>query len=653
MKNNSLYFASTAVLASLLCVSAAQAQSVDYGAAEQMFGEPVTTSATGSPQRASEVPADMEIMTADDIRRSGAHNLPEIMQFVTGMDVRNYSREDNEVNVRGEIQTTTPRLLVLVNGRQVYLDYFGYVPWSSIPVQMSEIRQIEIVKGPGTALFGFNAYSGVINIITYSPLKDDVTALQGQVGTQAYRRGSGVITHHFLNDTLGIKLAGGITQEHDLGKKPDDRMRSLSADVRWQALSNVEVSLEGTRADTKDFELSSLYNFGNIQYGTSSVRVGVAADTSLGLITAEGYNNHAVVKKHLGTIDLNYSNDLVSSKINDLFKIGTDHTIRLSLEYRDASNNVTSPATPGARIGYKVWSGSAMWNWQITPKLAMMNSARLDHLGLYWDGPYPTVPAGAPTKDDYNNHTITTVSYNSGLVYKVTDVDTVRILAGRGVQVPSLLAFSYLANGGTQVVGAGPYAIHLNPSYQDSFEIGYDRRISEINSTLRLTAFHLVSTNLLQYAKLNSGSSIENGVEIELKGKSASGFRWNASYAFKSVSDHVYLPIAVATNLINFKDGTPKSRLIGGAGYSFDNFEIDLDGRWQSKYIDWYTVGFSSTPHPTTVKSYFTLNARVGYNVTDYLSVALSGTALTQSTQIQTAGYPVERRLYFTTTLGL
>jgi iron complex outermembrane receptor protein len=60
------------------------AQSVDYGALEQLFGEPVTTSATGKPQKASEVPANMEIITQEDIRRSGADNIPDILQFITG-----------------------------------------------------------------------------------------------------------------------------------------------------------------------------------------------------------------------------------------------------------------------------------------------------------------------------------------------------------------------------------------------------------------------------------------------------------------------------------------------------------------------------------------------------------------------------------------
>ena len=154
------------------CPTLAQAQSMDYGALEQLFGEPVTTSATGSPQRASDVPANMEIITADDIRRSGADNIPDILQFVAGVDVRRYSFSDTEISVRGYNQQSSPRLLVLINGRQVYLDDYGRTAWQTLPVQIDEIRQIEVVKGPNSALFGFNAMGGVINIITFDPLAD-------------------------------------------------------------------------------------------------------------------------------------------------------------------------------------------------------------------------------------------------------------------------------------------------------------------------------------------------------------------------------------------------------------------------------------------------------------------------------------------------
>ncbi len=79
----------------------ASAQSVDYGALEELYGEAVTTSVTGKPQKASEAPANLTIITQDDIRRSGTNNIPDILQFVAGIDIRRYGAADADVAIRG------------------------------------------------------------------------------------------------------------------------------------------------------------------------------------------------------------------------------------------------------------------------------------------------------------------------------------------------------------------------------------------------------------------------------------------------------------------------------------------------------------------------------------------------------------------------
>ena len=190
----------------------ARAQSMDYGALESLFGEPVTTSVTGSPQRASDVPASMTIVTADEIRRSGARDIPGILRHAAGIDVLQWTNDQADVAVRGYNQVFSPRLLVLLDGRQVYTDYYGYTEWSAIPVELSDIRQIEIVQGPNSALFGFNAVGGVINIITYDPLYDDLNTASVTAGTQRHIEGSGVATYRIGNvGGYAFPLAGAAT----------------------------------------------------------------------------------------------------------------------------------------------------------------------------------------------------------------------------------------------------------------------------------------------------------------------------------------------------------------------------------------------------------------------------------------------------------
>jgi outer membrane receptor for ferrienterochelin and colicins len=182
--SNALRAAIPPLLLLLSAAAPAWAQTVDHTAFEQMFGEPVTTSAIGKPQRASEVPVEMDIITADDIRRSGATNIPDVLRFIAGLDVRQYGMEDAAVGIRGYNTALNPRVLVLLDGRQVYHDDYGLTAWPLIPVVLSAIRQIEIIKGPNSALYGFNAVSGVINIVTYDPLLDKVNGFRVSGGSR-------------------------------------------------------------------------------------------------------------------------------------------------------------------------------------------------------------------------------------------------------------------------------------------------------------------------------------------------------------------------------------------------------------------------------------------------------------------------------------
>ena len=130
------------------CVRPAHSQTIDYVALEELFQEPVTASATGQPQRESDVPANMIIVTADDIRRSGGRNVPDVLRHVAGVDVMEWTNADVDVGLRGYDKPYSARVLVLIDGRQVYADHYGFMPWNILTVELSAIRQIEIVKGP-------------------------------------------------------------------------------------------------------------------------------------------------------------------------------------------------------------------------------------------------------------------------------------------------------------------------------------------------------------------------------------------------------------------------------------------------------------------------------------------------------------------------
>jgi iron complex outermembrane receptor protein len=656
--------AACALAACAIASLTVHAQTVDYGALAELFGESVTTSATGSPQRVTQVPLNMEIITAEDIRRSGADNIADVLQFVAGVDVRRYSFSQTEVAVRGYNQQYSPRLLVLVNGRQVYLDDYGRTAWQAIPVQLAEIRQIEVVKGPNSALFGFNAVGGVVNIITYDPLADSTSSATVRGGTQKYAAGSGVATFH-AGDTAGVRLSAGAwrADEFSTAQLPaafgpydtSPHQYALNADSRFRLASNIELTVEGTLTRARNLDEPPAPVILTANYRTQSVKFGLSADTAVGLVTLQSYLNHAgyVITSSAGDID--FENDVYVVQAHDLFKLGTSHTLRLGLEYRyNAASGVALDP-----VHYQVYSADGMWNWQLAPPLTLTNSLRFDHLGLHYAG--GVEPASPFSAEDYNKGEVNAVSFNSGLVYNFSTADTVRLMVGRGVQAPSLIDLTLqarLAAGNLAIVYSG------NPNLRaitvTNYELDYDRRLAALGATLRVAAFYedtrdliadpniapLVPTaaGLSGYAQ-NVGSSHAVGAELTLKGLTAAGVRWNIGYALISISDHLTLPtLAGPALLLDYNAGSPKSVIDAGLGYSTGPWELDLQGRWQSRFTD-YAAGAFGAINPVAIADQLILNARVGYKVTEHLTLAVSGAQLANSRVLEAAGTPIDRRV--------
>ena len=428
------------IAGSLVASSApsARAQTLDYNALEGVFHEPVTTSATGKPQRISEVPANMEIITADDIRRSGSDNIPDILEFVAGLNVRRYGFAAADVGIRGYNETSNPRLLVLVNGQQVYLDDLGRTQWYTLPVSLAEIRQIEIVKGPNSALFGFNAVSGVINIVTYDPARESVNTATARVGTQDYGSLSLVGTTR-LADLGGLRVAveGFRAREFaatnvapgDLPFRASPERGSANLDLRLRLTPNVQLFASGAVVNTRIWEATASPYYGTDYERTNWARVGLAADTSLGLLGLSIYRNELLYSFNGATETSNFTDTVFVVQASDLVRLGAHHTIRIGLDFRD--NAATSSTVLAGKVGYRVYSASAMWDWQIIPTLSMINAIRFDHFALNQRGALAADVGFAASA--YNSRTIDQPSFNSGLVWNLTKQDTFRLLAARGL----------------------------------------------------------------------------------------------------------------------------------------------------------------------------------------------------------------------------
>ena len=124
------------------------------------------TSVSGTDQKLSQAAAAVFVITQEDIRRSGAKNIPDLLRIVPGVDVAQINANTWAVSARGFNHQFTDKLLVLVDGRAVYSPLLGGVNWDTQDVPLEDIDRIEVIRGPGATLWGANAVNGVINITT-------------------------------------------------------------------------------------------------------------------------------------------------------------------------------------------------------------------------------------------------------------------------------------------------------------------------------------------------------------------------------------------------------------------------------------------------------------------------------------------------------
>jgi iron complex outermembrane receptor protein len=124
------------------------------------------TSVSKSEQTLSRTASAIFVITAEDIARSGATNIPDLLRMVPGMDVAQINANTWAISARGLNDEFSNELLVMVDGRTVYLPTFGGVFWDVLDMPLDDIERIEVIRGPGGTIWGANAVNGVVNIIT-------------------------------------------------------------------------------------------------------------------------------------------------------------------------------------------------------------------------------------------------------------------------------------------------------------------------------------------------------------------------------------------------------------------------------------------------------------------------------------------------------
>jgi iron complex outermembrane recepter protein len=146
----------------------------------EQLGNIEVTTVSKEPEEVWKTAAAIYVITQDDIRRSGATNIPEALRLAPGVEVARITSGEYAIGIRGFNSRLSRSVLVLIDGRTVYTTFTAGTYWETQDVLIEDVDRIEVIRGPGGTIWGPNAVNGVINVITKST--KDTQGVLGSVG---------------------------------------------------------------------------------------------------------------------------------------------------------------------------------------------------------------------------------------------------------------------------------------------------------------------------------------------------------------------------------------------------------------------------------------------------------------------------------------
>src|SRR6266542_368949 len=210
------------------------------------YEETVVVSASKTEEKLVNAPATMTVIGAPLIERATSQNFAELLRAVPGLNITQVSARDINVTSRAATGTLATGQLALLDGRSLYQDFFGFVMWDFLPVNLNEIKQVEVIRGPASAVWGANAVYGVVNVITKSPREMQGTTATMGLGTFERTNGAdaGSLwyisgTHaQAINDRWAFKLSAGSYSQDPLSRPTGKIPGSPGTGTDYPAFTN-------------------------------------------------------------------------------------------------------------------------------------------------------------------------------------------------------------------------------------------------------------------------------------------------------------------------------------------------------------------------------------------------------------------------------
>ncbi len=226
-----------------LAQTAVQAAPAEAEAEDPFFVEvDEVLTATRLAQHPQDAPAAVFVIDREMIETSGARELADLLRLAPGFIVATDVGGRRAVGYRGFVDSYGRRLQVLIDGRSVYMPFYGGTSWTDLPVAIDDIARIEVIRGPNGASHGANAFQGVVNILTRHPDASQGLYLHAAAGEPDYRQG--LFRHGFTGGPAEVRYTLGYEEDSGYDVPLDNVV-----DGKELGLATLDVMLDTSSSD--------------------------------------------------------------------------------------------------------------------------------------------------------------------------------------------------------------------------------------------------------------------------------------------------------------------------------------------------------------------------------------------------------------------
>jgi len=568
------------------------------------LGNIQVTSVSRHAERLSDAAASIFVITGEDIRRSGATRLAEVLRLAPNLEVARSSASSYAISARGFNNTIDNKLLVLIDGRTVYTPLFSGVFWDAQDVMLEDVERIEVISGPGATLWGANAVNGVINVITRRAADTQGAFAYGRAGS--------------LERGYGARYGG------TLGEGGSYRVYGRSFDIFNTSNANGATASDGWSKGQVGFrtDWGTAANGFTLQGDAyrGSLDQALGDDTSIsgnnllgrwnrdlagwGQLQIQSYFEHTerdipgTFAERLNIFDVEFQHGLRA--------IGA-HRLTWGGGYRHGDDRVSN----GAFVAFLPANRSLRWsNVFAQDEIALEENLRLT-LGAKFENNYYTGTEPLPS---------------ARLAWKPGPQRLVWGAASRAVRAPSRIDRDLFVNAGpTQINGGSDFVSEV----VKVFEVGYrDQPLPQ--ATYSISLFHNIYDKLRSVEPVSATSSVlgnkmegtANGLEAWGSYQAAKNWRLSAGALFlrQRLS---FKPDSGDTNASGAGNDPKRQFMLRSSLDLPDSTELDIRVRYVSEL-----------PNPK-VPAYTAFDMRIAWRLRRELELSLVGQNLLESSHVE------------------